>query len=59
MDKKTQKEEQRRSAQNHVEASRSEQNSKHKRTSITLNVLIILMSLAIVGVLWLVFFFNS
>ncbi|MBC6307931.1 DUF1510 family protein [Listeria sp. FSL L7-1582] len=59
MDKKTQKEEQRRSAQNHVEASRSEQNSKHKRTSITLNILIILMSLAIVGVLWLVFFLTA
>ncbi|MBC1434483.1 DUF1510 family protein [Listeria rocourtiae] len=59
MDKKTQKEEQRRSAQNQVEASRSKQNSKHKRTSITLNVLIIIMSLAIVAVLWLVFFLTA
>ncbi|EUJ46254.1 hypothetical protein PRIP_02413 [Listeria riparia FSL S10-1204] len=57
MDQKSQKEEQRRIAENKVEASRSEQNSKHKRTSITLNVLIILVSVLIIAVLWLCFFF--
>ncbi|MBC1473615.1 DUF1510 family protein [Listeria grandensis] len=59
MDKKSQKDEQRRIAENQVEASRSEHNSKHKRTGITLNVLIILVGLAIVGVLWLVFFLTA
>ncbi|MBC2149106.1 DUF1510 family protein [Listeria booriae] len=59
MDQKSQKEEQRRIAENKVEASRSEQNSKHKRTSITLNVLIILVSVLIIAVLWLVFFLTA
>ncbi|AQY51214.1 DUF1510 family protein [Listeria weihenstephanensis] len=59
MDKKLQKEEQQRIAENQVGASRSEQNSKHKKTSITLNVLIVVMILAIIGVLWLVFFLTA